>query len=674
MKELKELDDDKIVSIVDSNLRMSIGYADSELSRERARVMDYYSAKLPKPAHDGNSKYVSQDVYDAVESMKAALLETFSTGNRTLRFAPQGPEDVMMAEVCTEYTDYVLHRQNNLFEVMQTVIHDGLIARAGVAKVYWQQQSDSYLEYVEDLTEEELDAILADDMVEIEEIVEDEYGLYTGELRVFRDTSQVKIESVAPEEFLIEPQCKSLEDSTFVAHRTRKTLAELIEMGYDEDLVMDITDEDNDFDTDPEVLSRFDDIGAGRGFTTGKGHQRQTRQVTVVEAYLPLDVDAKGTTDLYRVVKVGNVMLSKDIVTRMPFIAFVPLPIPHAFHGNNFADKLIAIQNARTVLTRSILDHAMVTNNPRYTVVKGGLTNPRELIDNRVGGIVNVTRPDAISPMPQASLNPFIFQTIQMLDEDKEDTSGVSRLSQGLNKDAISKQNSAAMVEQLATMSQQRQKIIARNFANNFLKPLFNLVYMLCVENETMEKIVELAGTYVKITPAQWSDKRDVMVEFNLGYGEQETQIQKYLAFHQLFSSDPSLQQMYGPQQKHKMLSAILDKSGIKNVADYLLDPSQIPPQQPDPASQMQMQIAQKQMEVQERQTAVAELKAQTDAQIANMKLELEQLKAQQQFALQSDKLDLQESQQAHKEAVNYEELEIAKRAEDVRAIASPNG
>ena len=511
-------------------------------------------------------------------------------------------------------------------------------------------------------------------MVEIEEIVEDEFGLYTGELRVFRDTSQVKVESVAPEEFLIEPQCRSMETASFVAHRTRKTLAELIEMGYDEDIVMDISDEDNDFDTDPEVLSRFDDIGAGRGFTTGKGHQKQTRQVTVVEAYLPLDVDGKGTTDLYRVVKVGNVMLSKDIVTRMPFVAFVPLPIPHAFHGNNFADKLIAIQNARTVLTRSILDHAMVTNNPRYTVVKGGLTNPRELIDNRVGGIVNVTRPDAISPMPQASLNPFIFQTIQMLDEDKEDTSGVSRLSQGLNKDAISKQNSAAMVEQLATMSQQRQKIIARNFANNFLKPLFNLVYLLCVENETMEKVVELAGTYVKITPAQWSDKRDVMVEFNLGYGEQETQIQKYLAFHQLFSSDPSLGQMYGPQQKFKMLGAILDKSGIKNVADYLLDPAQVPPQQPDPAQQMQMQMAQKQLEVQERQTAVAELKAQTDAEIAKMKLQLEQLKSQQDFALKSDKLDLQESQQAHKEAVNYEELEIAKRAEDVRAIASPNG
>ena len=673
-EEYQAIDDEKIVSIVDTNLRRSIGYYDSELSKERRKVMDYYSAARPRPAHDGNSKYVSQDVYDAVESMKAALLETFSTGNKTLRFTPQGAEDVPMAEVCTEYTDYVLHRQNNLFEVMQTVIHDGLIARAGICKVYWSKQSESHLEAVEDLTEDELDALLAQDNVEIEEIVEDEYGISSGELRVYRDTSQVKVEAIAPEEFLIEPQAKSLDTVSFCAHRTKKSISDLIEMGYDEDVVAKISDnEDTDFDNDPEILSRFDDIGADRGFND-KGYQRQTRQVTVVEAYIELDVEGTGTADLYRVVKASNILLEKEMVSRRPFVAFVPLPIPHAFHGNNFADKLVGIQNARTVLTRSILDHAMVTNNPRYTVVKGGLTNPRELIDNRVGGIVNVTRPDAISPMQQASLNPFVFQTIQMLDEDKEDTSGVSRLSQGLNKDAISKQNSAAMVEQLATMSQQRQKIIARNFANNFLKPLFTLVYQLVVENESEEKIVELAGRYVQINPAQWTDKRDVQVEFHLGYGDQETMVQKYLAFHTLFSQDPTLGQMYGPDKKFKMLAAVLEKSGIKNVADFLTDPAQIPPPQPDPAQQMQMQMAQKQLEIQERQTVVSEMKAQFDAEIAKMKLQMQQMQAQADFALKSDKMDLQESQQEHKEYVNLEELEIARRAEDVRAIASPNG
>ena len=128
--------------------------------------------------------------------------------------------------------------------------------------------------------------------------------------------------------------------------------------------------------------------------------------------------------------------------------------------------------------------------------------------------------------MMQAPLNPFIFQTIQQLEADKEETTGVSRLSQGLNKDAVSKQNSAAMVEQLASMSQQRQKIIARNFANTFLKPLYHKVYQLCVENEDSQKIVEMTGgEYVEIKPSDWASKRDVTVELALGYGEQEKEV-----------------------------------------------------------------------------------------------------------------------------------------------------
>jgi len=672
--EYTKLDDDKIVTILDDNIRRSVGYYDSQISRERKRVVDFYNASLPKPAHDGNSKYVSMDVYDAVESMKAALLETFSTGFRTVRFAAQSQEDVPLAEISTSYCDYVANRQNNLYNTMNTVIHDGLVARVGIAKVFWATQEDSHLETVSDLTEEELDTLLAQDNVEIEEIEEDALGLYSGELRVFEDTSQVIIEAVAPEEFLIEPQSKDLESVSFCAHRTTKTISELREMGYDEDIISKIGDhEDVDMETDPEVLSRHEEIGSDRGFNT-KGYQDQVRSVTVYEAYIMLDKEATGTAELYRVIKAGNVVLECELADRKPFIPFIPLPIPHAFFGNNFGSKVVPIQNARTVLTRSILDHAMITNNPRYTVVKGGLTNPRELIDNRVGGVVNVSRPDAINPMPQAPLNPFIFQTIQMLDDDKEDTTGVSRLSQGLNKDAISKQNSAAMVEQLATMSQQRQKIIARNFANNFLKPLYQRIYQLVVENESEDKVVEIAGQFVPVSPGQWSSKRDVVVEMHLGYGEQEQEAQKYLALHTLMVGDPTLSAMYTPQNQYKLMSHVMENNGIKNVNDYLTPPDQLPEQQPDPAQEMQQQAAMKQLELQERQTAVAEMKAQMDAQIAQMKLQLEQMKAERSFAIQSDSMDLKEAQLEHKQYVDGEELEIAKTADDVRAIASPTG
>ena len=672
-KDYKKLDDEGIVTILDSNIRRSVGYYDSQISRERKKAVDYYNATLPKKAHDGNSSYVSMDVYDAVESMKAQLLETFAAGNKTVRFSPQNADDVTMAEVCTEYTDYVANRQNDMYSTMQTAIHDGLIARAGIVKVYWKEQTESHLEYVEDLTEDELDAVLAQENTEIEDL-EESLGFYTGDIRVTRDTSQVVVETVAPEEFLIEPQAKSLDDVLFCAHRTSMTISELRAMGYDDEIISKIGEhEDVDMETDPEVLSRHEEVGSDRGFNA-TGYQDQVRSVTVHECYTMMDIEATGEAELYRMVKAGNVLLEKEKVARKPFVAFIPLPIPHAFWGNNFASKVVPIQNARTVLTRSILDHAMITNNPRYVVTKGGVTNPRELIDGRVGGIVNVTRPDAIMPMQQAPLNPFIFNTIKMLDEDKEDTTGVSRLSQGTNKDAVSKQNSAAMVEQLATMSQQRQKIIARNFANGFLKPLYQLIYQLCVDNESDEKIVELAGEYVQISPSQWADKRDVTVELALGYGEQEKVSQKYMAMHQAFVNDPALSKMYTPDGQYRLISHVMEQTGIKNVSDYLTSPEQLPPEQPDPAAEMQMQMAQKQLELQERQTALAEQKQQMDAQMAQMKLHLDQMKAQQNFAIQSDNVDLKESQLDHKRLVDTSELEIMKGAEDLRAIASPSG
>jgi hypothetical protein len=276
--------------------------------------------------------------------------------------------------------------------------------------------------------------------------------------------------------------------------------------------------------------------------------------------------------------------------------------------------------------------------------------------------------------MPQASLNPFVFQTLEALDQDLEDNTGVSRHSQGLNKDAISKQNSAAMVEQLATMSQQRQKIIARQFAK-FLKALFHEVYGLVVENEETAKVIEVSGSYVQIDPSTWREKRDVTVELTLGYGEADREAQKMLGLHQLFSQDPSIGPMYGMENRYAMLKKILEQQGILNVDEYLTPPQMIPPPQPDPAAEMQQQIAMKQIELQERQTVIAEQRLQLDMMVQQGKLEIDVEKAQAQHALQSDNQDLKEAQFAHKRNIDEAELEVLRRqSTEVRGIASPTG
>jgi hypothetical protein len=230
------------------------------------------------------------------------------------------------------------------------------------------------------------------------------------------------------------------------------------------------------------------------------------------------------------------------------------------------------------------------------------------------------------------------------------------------------------MVEQLATMSQQRQKIIARNFATQFVKPLYQEVYQLVCENEEQERIVELSGKYVACDPRSWKEKRDVVIELNLGYGEQERESQKYMAMHQHFANDPTLSKMYQPQNQYQLMAKVMELSGIKDVASYLTNPEQMPPEQPDPAQQLEMQMAQKQIELQERQTAVAEMKAKLDAQVQQMKLALEKAKTENQHAIQSDNMDLKEEQLAHKKRIDEAELALAAQAEEITAIASPNG
>ena len=88
-------------------------------------------------------------------------------GNKIVRFAPQNPDDVQTAEICSAYTDYVLHRQNDFFDVVQQVILDGLMARVGVCKIFWEVMTESQEEEFSNLTEDELDLLLADEALEL---------------------------------------------------------------------------------------------------------------------------------------------------------------------------------------------------------------------------------------------------------------------------------------------------------------------------------------------------------------------------------------------------------------------------------------------------------------------------------------------------------------------------
>ena len=678
MAKYKKMTNAEVISAVKSNIDEGVGFWDSSLSKERQRVLNYFNAALPLPANAANSKYVSMDVYDTVESMKAALLETFSSGYNIVEFTPENEDDTRAARIASLYTDYVVFRQNNGYKIFSDIITDGLLARNGVAKVYWDRDIVDQEETFKDTLPQDMDALIAKDGVTLKShTVDPMTGTVSGTISRKVDRSQVRIDAIPPEEFMISSRAKS-EKNQFMAHRLTKTVSELLKMGVSQAEIDDLPSSTN-IESQTEENARLQGLSNSL-VSMRKEYQDQVREIRVHECYLELDIEGTGVAKLHKIVVAGDIMIGEpEQVDKVPFLFFVPLPVPHSFFGSNFASKVIPIQNARSILVRGILDHTVITNNPKTIVVKGALVNPKEMIENRVGGVVNVTRPDGIMPYPQAGLNPFVFQTIGLLDADKEDTTGISKLSQGLNKDAVSQQNSEGLVENLVGLSQQRQKIIARNFANTFLIPLYLEVYRLVLENEQKKKIVDLAGDWVEVDVETWIERKDVFSSLKLGYGEQAKEAGKLMQFHTMMKSDPSMVAMYPPQKQYNVLRAMIEKEGVKNVSDYIVKPGtpewQPPP--PDPKGQAEVALLAAQAEATKLKAETAAQKAQHDAQLKDMKAELDKKSTMLDMLQHQREQERKDFETKSRASVAQQELDILKQAKPDTVkqanIVSPN-
>lgn len=666
------LSDDAITAMLTRGIGVATGFSESKLARERERLTQYYLGERPFQAHSGDSRYMSMDVYETTEMMKAQLLETFSGDTRPVLFSPQHGETDDAAKVRTDYVTDVMFRQNPGFSILHDTIHDGLLYRAGIVKVWWEDRVEELAYELSNLTKQELIGYLMQNDARIEDMDLHEDGVTIKRVNVLlrKSRSQVRMKVLPPEEFLIAPMSEDLETTELAVHRRLVTISELLKMGIDRKLVMTLQDNDRIWlQTEPELITRHQETDDLVGIKTFESGQKARRTCMLYECYAELDVKddgddapASGTSWLYKVLMVGDTILHKERVDRRPFVAFVPLPIPHKFWGHSYGKLIEPTQIASTYLTRSIINHALITNNPRMVNVRGAVLNPRELMENRFGGIVNVTRPDGVFPLPQAGLNPFVFQTTGMLAQKREGLTGISAVSQGLDKDAISKQNSGSMIHELIGVSQIRQKIIARQFAERFLRHLYTMIYQLVVENEDRQRIAQVAGQWVPIDFTAWPEDCDLTVSFALGYGEGEKEAQKWLTVDKYLTSDPELKAAYPFQKRYNVVKRAMEASGITDVENYILSPQEVPPPPPNPMQDAELAV----------KHADAQVKL-ANAQAATQKLALDQKTADQQeqdrltkFNLQTanatDKMQLERDKLAHKIVVDAAEISLQQR------------
>ena len=606
-KKIIEIADPKLRIILSNQIRNALGYLGGQLSQSRKKSIEYYLGDKLGTEIDGRSQVVSTDVSDTVESILPNLLRIFTASDKVVRCDPVTAEDVPLADQATAYINHVFYKDNNGFQLLYNFFKDALIEKNGFLKIYYDESEKVEHETYKNLTQAEKDALndTQDEIEEVEEeVFEDEkakeafnkqiealeaqgldtsqiqkpnFNLYNCKIKRIKKQGKIKIESVPPEEFLIDRTAKSIDDAEFVSHKVLMTRSEIIEMGFDEEEVMQLPTSSVDIYNNEEIV-RQRNIDE---YPVDTPADKSTEKVLVYESYIRYDADGDGIAELRKIISAGDdgyTVLENMPCDNIPFVTITPIPMPHRFYGRSISELVEDIQLMKSTVMRQLLDNMYLTNNNRVAIMDG-MVNMDDLLTTRPGGVVRTKQPPSqvMQPLQAQPISQQAFPLLSYLDSVREVRTGITKQVQGLDPDTLSAKT-ATGVNALMTQTQMRSELIARIFAETGVKDLFRKIFELMVKYQDKERVVMLNNQYVPVKPTEWKDKFNINIVVGLGTGSKEQQI---LLLNNILERQIQAFSLQGGKEMpmvtlknmYNTLSKIIENAGLKNVESYFVDP-----------------------------------------------------------------------------------------------------
>lgn len=570
----KSMTEDEINSTIYNAVREAVDFVETEISPDRVKAQKYFDGASALDFEEGRSKVVATKVRDTIRAIKPALMRVFLQSERPAEFVPCSPQAVAGAEQATKYAQYVFDR-NNGFNILNSVFHDALIKKTGIAKVYYDETVDLEIDEYSDLTPDQLRLIENDPEVQIlsqeesilMEAVIDENGIEiqpqisSFSIRVARENSkgQIKIDTIAPEDFFVDRMATSIEDCYVCGHASEARVGDLVAMGYDFEQVYALSgDSDSTVDDEEEMARRgWDDNDDNES-----PNDPSMRKVLFTEAYMRMDIEGTGVPKLYKFICAGSryEVLDYELCDYMPFCVFEVDPEPHTFYGRSLAEIVIDDQDAATSMLRGLLDSIAMANNPRLAVVDN-LVNIDDLLNNEIGGIVRVKDTNALREFAIGTAANQALPAMQFYDEAIRAKTGVSGAAMGLDADALQSQTATgvnAAVQAATAVSE----LIARTLAEGGMRQMFKLIAAIARQHPNENEMMRIDGQFVPVDPRSWTNDLDIVANVGLGTGKHEERI---VALNSTLQMQMQIWQAYGPS------NGMVTMTGIRNtIADLL--------------------------------------------------------------------------------------------------------
>ena len=408
-KKIDRLEDLELKNTIQSHIQNSLGFLGGTLSAEREKSLEYYQGDKLGNEIDGRSQVVSTDVADTIESLLPNLLRVFTASDKVVVCEPVKADDAPLADQATAYLNHVFYKENDGFQLLYNFFKDALLEKNGILKIYYDKIQKVEYETYQNLTQAEKDALNdTQDEIEVveetitvdekakenfekqieslqqqglntEEVQTPNFNLYNCKIKRTNTKGSIKVQSVPPEEFLIDRMAVKLEDANFVSHRVQMTRSELISMGYDKEDVESLPTSDAST-LNTERLARYQNI---EDFPFNTSDNISTQLVTVYENYVRYDADGDGIAELRKILSVGEsseFVLENMPCDSIPFVSVTPIPMPHRFYGRSVSELVEDIQLMKSTVMRQLLDNMYLTNNNRVAVMDG-MVNMDDLLN-----------------------------------------------------------------------------------------------------------------------------------------------------------------------------------------------------------------------------------------------------------------------------------------------------
>jgi len=245
----------------------------------------------------------------------------------------------------------------------------------------------------------------------------------------------------------------------------------------------------------------------------------------------------------------------------------------------------------------------------------------------------------------------MIYLTVQQvasLDGVQAKRTGVSDMNQGLDANVL--QNvSATAVATMTAQSQGKLELIARIFADTGIKHLMKGLLHLVCKYQDQPRAMAINGKPMNIDPREWDNQYNVSINVGLGNG---TGDEKIAMLQMILAKQEQILMQYGLdnplvnlKQYRETLAKFINASGYKDDAQFLNEIDEQMMQQVMQADAQQDKTppeVKASQEIAKAEIAKAQMKAQTDAQAQQLKMQELQFKVQ----MEQQELELQAKQQ----------------------------